>query len=262
LKVEFNDDGEFFMIFKDFLEFFDRIELCHISPGQLTTVDDDKNWFLSEFNGEFNPSPPQIIVKLVDPDEFDDDDYCTLVVSLMQMNCRNQGLPNGFIKFDIFKLNSSDVSLSFLPTEAFMPHNLVGSEKFQPFREICARFRLLPGYYAIIPQTMTRNGKFLMRLFTESMKHGETGNVIVKVNENLQSNGKLESVKTEMKIDIFTVDDALPRANTRKPERKRKRSEVERCFLWLLLMLMVTFIAFSLLFSGVWILDSAGHLKL
>lgn len=211
MKVQFCDDGEFYMTMKDFLKHFDSIEFCHISPDSLETNDEKKKWNLTTYEGKWISAitySPQIIVKLVDPDEYDDDDYCTMVVSLHQKNRRNMRSDMNQIRFEIYKLTADDAMKTLLPSEFFLSQKPVGDHKMQRYREICARFRFLPGYYAIVPQTLCHEtGEFMLRIFTESMRHGPTEEVIVKVNE--------KSKKThETNIEIFAIDDVVPAAAT------------------------------------------------
>ena len=229
LKLQFEDDGEFFMIFNDFLENFDHIEFCHVSPGQLVLEDEGKQWFLTSLEEMFNAEDnffPQIVVKLVDPDEHDDDDYCTLVLSLMQLNCRNTGLEHSAVGFDIYKLNDDDFNQTFLNREFFTTRKLVGSNKFEHFREICVRFRLVPGYYVIIPKTLTyASRKFMLRIFTESMIQSEHSKIIVKVNK------KPQNLKNETRIEMFT-EEFTPTAASAAPQSPRSPSMMKICFWW------------------------------
>lgn len=213
LKVQFCDDGEFWMTMTDFLEHFDSIEICHVSPNSLKAGDEDKKWNLSLHEGIWTSKInyiPQIVVKLVDPDEYDDDDHCSIVISLMQKNCRDLRSSNDSIRFECYQLSSEDAKLALLPNNFFLSRKPVGSHKMEPYREICARFRLMPGYYVIVPQTLgNKTGEFMMRIFTESMCRGTTDKVILKVNETLIE--KSEPI-IETKIEMFTINDVTPAA--------------------------------------------------
>lgn len=59
LGLTFDDDGEFWMSFKDFQRHFSRLEICNLDPDSLT--DDEivqgnkKRWEMSVFEGEWVP---------------------------------------------------------------------------------------------------------------------------------------------------------------------------------------------------------------
>jgi calpain, invertebrate len=240
MKIQFCDDGEFYMTFSDFLEHFEEIELCHVSPDSFEAGDEIKKWNMSVYEGNWTSSNnynPQIIVKLVDPDEFDDDDFCTLVVSLMQKTPNRSFYP---MRFEVYKMNSDDVKKTILPNDFFLARKPVGTHKMEPYREICARFRVLPGHYVIIPQTLcNKPGEFMMRIFTESMRHGTDGKVIVKVNENFPEN--FEPMKNETKVEIFTIDDAInPVTATPWSSRPSVPRQESSCFLFWSMFIFLT----------------------
>lgn len=56
LGLTFDDDGEFWMSFKDFQKYFDRLEICNLSPDSLTDEDIEigkKKWEMSVFEGDW-----------------------------------------------------------------------------------------------------------------------------------------------------------------------------------------------------------------
>lgn len=57
LGLTFDDDGEFWMSFKDFLRYFNRLEICNLTPDSLTeeelTEGHKKKWEMSVFEGEW-----------------------------------------------------------------------------------------------------------------------------------------------------------------------------------------------------------------
>ena len=96
-------DGEFFMSIKDFLQFFDSMEICNISPAQFCE-DETFGWHENHFEGtwiagesaggcrnfaETFATNPQFIITLEDSDD-DDDDFCTCIISLMQKGSRKK----------------------------------------------------------------------------------------------------------------------------------------------------------------------------
>lgn len=57
LGLTFDDDGEFWMSYKDYVRHFDRLEICNLTPDSLTeeelTEGHKKKWETSVFEGEW-----------------------------------------------------------------------------------------------------------------------------------------------------------------------------------------------------------------
>lgn len=55
--MTFDDDGEFWMSFKDFMKHFNRLEICNLNPDSLTEEElqegHKKKWEVSFFEGEW-----------------------------------------------------------------------------------------------------------------------------------------------------------------------------------------------------------------
>jgi calpain, invertebrate len=185
MKVEFQHDGEFYMLYNDFIKFFDGIDFCHMTPDLLTTEISNMKWFSSSFEGKWiagTTNSPQIIINLKDPDEDDDDDYCTAVIGLMQKNRRQQKLDFMSIKFDVYPLSNENYWKGFLRYDFFACTKSVSTHFSQPYREVCERFKLLPGLYVIVPRASSE-GEFMLRIFTETLNPNQNF-VIVKVNHD------------------------------------------------------------------------------
>ncbi len=108
LGLTFEEDGEFYMSQKDFLEQFDLLEMCNLGPEAL---EEDANirWSEARFSGSWVlgrtaggcrnfidtfATNPQFRVVLVDSDD-DEDDLCTCVISLMQKGSRRKKAMKG-----------------------------------------------------------------------------------------------------------------------------------------------------------------------
>ena len=54
LGLTFEADGEFWMSYKDFMRYWDQVEICNLSPDSL---DDDfkVKWEVASFNGRWEP---------------------------------------------------------------------------------------------------------------------------------------------------------------------------------------------------------------
>ncbi|XP_068148795.1 calpain-B [Drosophila tropicalis] len=197
IGLNFDRDGEFWMSFQDFLNHFDRVEICNLSPDSLTEDQEHssrRKWEMSMFEGEWTSGVtaggcrnfletfwhnPQYIISLEDPDEEDDDGKCTVIVALMQKNRRskrNVGIDCLTIGFAIYHLTDRDLQvkpqgLNFFKYRA----SVARSPHFINTREVCARFKLPPGHYLIVPSTFDPNeeGEFIIRVFSETMNNME-----------------------------------------------------------------------------------------
>lgn len=203
MGLVFDADGEFWMCFEDFKCNFTRVELCNLSPDDLNEHM-PRAWYSQMFEGAWVRGKtaggcrnnidtfcqnPQYIVNLVDPDEDDDQDLCTMIVALMQKNRRaakkhRMGSSDLTIGFAVYALKGgvyqsinpvgkSDKSqqIQLLNTEFFRYNASVArSPTYINLREVTARFMLPPGSYVIIPSTFDKNeeGEFMLRVWTEA----------------------------------------------------------------------------------------------
>ena len=53
LGLTFEDDGEFYMSFRDFLKYFGELEICHLSPDSVDVGDNKKKFEVFNFNGSW-----------------------------------------------------------------------------------------------------------------------------------------------------------------------------------------------------------------
>lgn len=55
IGLTFDDDGEFWMSYKDFVTYFTRLEICNLNPDSLLEdeTSDRKKWEMSVFEGEW-----------------------------------------------------------------------------------------------------------------------------------------------------------------------------------------------------------------
>jgi len=129
---------------------------------------------------------PQYLITLVDHDEDDVHDKCTLIVALMQKNHRvkrKMGVDTLTIGFAIYEVKHDQASAideplakagfvkkQLLDTDFFKYNASVArSPNFINLREVTLRVKLPAGKYCIIPSTYEPGyeGDFLLRLFTE-----------------------------------------------------------------------------------------------
>ncbi|XP_044069232.1 calpain-2 catalytic subunit-like [Siniperca chuatsi] len=185
------EDGEFWMSYSDFIRHFSKLEICNLTPDTLTS-DDVSRWNHYQFEGMWRVgstaggcrnhaatfcSNPQFVVRLEDVDDhpLDGKDGCTFLVGLMQKDGRQlKKLDRNLetIGFAIYKVpdqykGSSNVHLG--PDVLLRERPVAMSSAFINTREVCDRFKLPPGEYAIIPSTFHphKNGNFILRVFSE-----------------------------------------------------------------------------------------------
>lgn len=180
------------MSYRDFLKYFDRVELCNLSPDSLSEEQESmgkKKWEMSVFEGEWARgmsaggcrnyldtfwTNPQYVMTLEDPDEDDDEGLCTVIVGLMQKNRRsrrNVGLDCLTIGFAVYKVTERDLAQKPLKMNFFKYNaSCARSAAFINLREVSCRFKLAPGHYIIVPSTFEPNeeAEFLIRVFSES----------------------------------------------------------------------------------------------
>ncbi|XP_059481918.1 calpain-B isoform X3 [Neocloeon triangulifer] len=206
IGLTFDDDGEFWMSYRDFTKYFSRLEICNLNPDSLTEdeIGDGKKWEMSVFEGEWVRGitaggcrnfietfwhNPQYIITLEDPDEDDDESMCTVIVALMQKNRRSQrkmGAECLTIGFALYKLDNPENQPKPLPLDFFKYNASVArSKSFINLREVSERFKLPPGTYCIVPSTFDANeeGEFLLRVFSEHMNNMEENDEEVGLGE-------------------------------------------------------------------------------
>ncbi|XP_054885419.1 calpain-8 isoform X2 [Poeciliopsis prolifica] len=202
------EDGEFWMSYSDFIKHFSKLEICNLTPDTLES-DDVGHWNSYQFEGMWRvgstaggcrnhaatfSSNPQFIVRLedVDDDPLDGEDGCTFLVGLMQKDGRQKRRLNcelETIGFAIYKVpdqykGCSNIRLG--PDVLLRQRAVAMSSTFINTREVCERFRLPPGEYAIIPSTFHphKNGKFVLRVFSE--KEANTSRLDKKIDAKIK----------------------------------------------------------------------------
>uniref|UniRef100_A0A671YNP4 Calpain-2 catalytic subunit-like n=1 Tax=Sparus aurata TaxID=8175 RepID=A0A671YNP4_SPAAU len=182
------EDGEFWMSYSDFIRQFSRLEICNLTPDTLES-DDVGHWNNYQFEGIWRvgstaggcrnhaatfSSNPQFVVRLedVDDDPLDGEDGCTFLVGLMQKDGRRQKRLNRNLEtigFAIYKVPQKHFNIHLGPDVLLRQRAVAMSSTFVNMREVCDRFKLPPGEYAIVPSTFQphKNGSFVLRVFSE-----------------------------------------------------------------------------------------------
>ncbi|XP_025836402.1 calpain-B [Agrilus planipennis] len=208
LGLTFDDDGEFWMSFKDFQEHFTRLEICNLSPDSLSEEElmegHKKKWEMSVFEGEWVRGVtaggcrnfletfwhnPQYRITLTEVDEGDDESKCTVIIALMQKNMRSKrvmGVDLLTVGFAVYYLPYPDrvpkpLDLNFFKYNA----SVARSPSFINLREVSCRFKLPPGTYCIVPSTFDpdEEGEFLLRVFSEHKNNMEENDEQVGLGE-------------------------------------------------------------------------------
>ncbi|CAG9797112.1 unnamed protein product [Chironomus riparius] len=209
IGLTFEHDGEFWMSFKDFLRNFDSLDICNLSPDSFEDDQEMKTprkrqWNMNVYEGQWVPGitaggcknfldtfhrNPQYVMKLEDPDEDDDIDKCTVIVSLMQKYRRMKrsiGLDFLTIGFEIYQVRETDLDQKPLKMNFFRNNrNVARTNEFINLRGVFGRFELSPGNYLIVPSTFEPNmeGEFLIRVFSESKNVFEENDETVRLGD-------------------------------------------------------------------------------
>ncbi|XP_052900002.1 calpain-A-like isoform X2 [Anopheles moucheti] len=203
LGLNFDHDGEFWMSYRDFTRYFDRMEICNLSPDSLADDEFTRGkirWEMSMFEGEWAIGStaggcrnyldtfwhnPQYIIRLEDPDEDDEEGNCTVIIALLQKNRRsrrNMGVECLTIGFAVYRVSDRDLAQKPLKLNFFKYNaSAARSPAFINLREVSCRFKLPPGTYVIVPSTFEPNeeGEFIIRVFSE------TANGMMENDENV-----------------------------------------------------------------------------
>lgn len=187
LDLTYDDDGEFWMSFRDFQANFTQLEICQLTSESLGAIAGDKrasSWVTHSFTGQWQRhttaggcrnfpntfhTNPQFRVTLKGANN---EGLCPLIIALMQTGRRSlkrAGVQNLTIGFAIYKLDGNETFTGNAPKEFFLRNRSVArSNNFVASRENVGRFALPPGEYLIVPSTFTagETGDFLLRLFT------------------------------------------------------------------------------------------------
>ncbi|XP_041644902.1 calpain-2 catalytic subunit-like isoform X2 [Cheilinus undulatus] len=211
------EDGEFWMSYKDFMKWYDRLEICNLTPDTILS-DDVGHWNHYQFEGMWRvgstaggcrnyaatfSSNPQFVVRLedVDDDPLDDEQGCTFLVGLMQKDGRRQRRLRRSLEtigYAVYKLKGRS-NVHFGPDVLLRQTAVANSSTFINTREVCDRFRLPPGEYVIVPSTFEphKNASFLLRVFSE--KQAATS----PMEEDIDADVKEEAEVSESDVDPY-----------------------------------------------------------
>uniref|UniRef100_A0A3Q2NV36 Calpain-2 catalytic subunit n=1 Tax=Fundulus heteroclitus TaxID=8078 RepID=A0A3Q2NV36_FUNHE len=218
------EDGEFWMSYSDFIKHFSRLEICNLTPDTLES-DEVGHWNHYQFEGMWRvgstaggcrnhaatfSSNPQFVVRLedVDDDPLDGEDGCTFLVGLMQKDGRQKRRLNRDLEpigFAIYEYKGRS-SVHLGPDVLLRQKAVAMSSTFINTREVCERFRLPPGEYAIIPSTFLpyKNGSFLLRVFSEKEVEVSESDIDPQFKKIFK-----EIAGSDMEVSVFELVDIL-----------------------------------------------------
>ncbi|XP_073416191.1 calpain-9 [Dendrobates tinctorius] len=176
------DDGEFWMKFEDFKRYFDKVEICNLTPDALDD-DTEHKWEVTVHQGSWVRGStaggcrnfletfwtnPQIKLSLTEKD--DGQHECTFIAALLQKDRRKLkkvGADMLTIGYAIYQCPGADSQL----TKDFFKFNpsKARSKTYINLREVSQRFKLPPGDYMIVPTTFEphQEADFCLRVFSE-----------------------------------------------------------------------------------------------
>ncbi|XP_059209524.1 calpain-1 catalytic subunit-like [Centropristis striata] len=181
------DDGEFWMNFEDFCQFYTDIDICSTTP-KFIDGGSSKHWKTSRFEGRWVAGTtagghtahkgsfwtnPQYRVKISD-DLSDSDGKKHVLVSLMQKSDkRNRHLVHKF-NIGLFVFEDQGQKGKF-PASFFSNRTPVAYTKtFNPEREVMEHLKLKPAEYLIVPTTFNPNesAAFILTILSKGETHG------------------------------------------------------------------------------------------
>ncbi|XP_062520154.1 calpain-B-like [Corticium candelabrum] len=230
LGITFDDDGESWMSYNDFVKNFTNLEICSLSLEPMDEGEPVLKFNQSMAQGEWGKgtaggcrnfptfeSNPQFIIELNEADDDDEDGNCSVLLALMQKGrreLRHLGVLELCIGFSVYKV-SDDFSGKL--SKQYFDYNLstATSGSFTNLREVQKRLELPPGKYVIIPCAFQpgEEAEFLLRIFTEKaskkdepkVEENETGENDARYQLFLRLAGSDKAVDPEELQEILTV---------------------------------------------------------
>ncbi|XP_051470018.1 calpain-9 isoform X2 [Apus apus] len=181
-QVEWNGPWSDKMKFEDFKVYFDKVEICNLTPDALED-NTAHRWEVTIHQGSWVRGStaggcrnfletfwtnPQIKLHLTEKD--DGQDECTFIAALMQKDrrkLRKLGAEMLTIGYSIYESPGRD---GHLGKDFFRYHpSKARSKTYINLREVSNRFKLPPGHYILVPTTFEphQEADFCLRIFSE-----------------------------------------------------------------------------------------------
>ncbi|CAI4227281.1 unnamed protein product [Auanema sp. JU1783] len=203
LNLAFQNDGEFWMSFDDFMLNFDEVEVCNLSAdvmneiAEMTGVNLDSStvkmetWGEKAEEGEWSVQQgtaggcmnypesyvlnPQFASYFeITHESLEADGKCTVIIAVLQKfrremrSCGEDNLPIGLSVYKVDDMYSENSSIT---KDFFFSHRPEAKTRtYINQREMTLRTQLTPGKYIIVPSTFEphQDGHFLLRIFANS----------------------------------------------------------------------------------------------
>ncbi|KAM9318268.1 calpain-9 [Pholidichthys leucotaenia] len=191
------EDGEFWMSVSDFRQYFELMEVCHLTNALSEPGSSILPWSCTMHHGNWVPSisaggsahsgyfhkNPQFyfVLSKVGEEPEVSQKKCSFILALMQKHQRRRGI-NISIALHIYLAHPQNTYLSRADLSKLVP--ILYSPQYSSRREVVLRGSLPLGCYIIIPSTAEPNqqGAFLLRVLTEQ------GNATISAQKPPQDN--------------------------------------------------------------------------
>ncbi|XP_019630712.1 PREDICTED: calpain-9-like [Branchiostoma belcheri] len=190
LYHENKDDGEFWMEYDDWSEFYREVTIASLAEHETVRTGPKSKWDVAQEIGEWVKGEtaggsvgyqktywknPQYLFTLsseddFDPEEDDEEDRgtCSVLIGLMQENKQFKGKFT-HIGFQVYEVSSPDRELKLSKRQLGQSSPVFRTLSYYNTREVTLRIQMDPGTYVIVPTTHEPKieGPFLLRVLTE-----------------------------------------------------------------------------------------------
>lgn len=184
LGIVYQDDGEFWMSYSDFVSHFQWVDMCHLSPEAFSdyygSASGISTWKLNMFRGNWVlgitaggakvlHKNPQMRFNLREADRGNAEGRSSVLIALIQKTTGRNVEEYNEIGLKIYSVTDRNYDRTWLDKSFFQKNRSIGQVAAKRAREVAGRFNLERGTYCIIPFTYEaeREGEFLVRIYSE-----------------------------------------------------------------------------------------------